>query len=189
MNVTIPQLQWNLIITRSLGAWKLVQDRPHWINTVTLFFDIYTVFWWFLVNMKVLIPNPLGARRETLSIFHNMQIIQNGRHDVIDKYISLVCRHKQIYLMAFCQYRGADSKSAGFQTWNLVYLSKYANYSKWPPWRHRQTHLPCFLTLTNLFDGFLSISRCWFQIRAVQDMKPWSFFKICKLFKMAAMTS
>ena len=65
--------------------------------------------------MKVLIPNPLGARRETLSIFHNMQIIQNGRHDVIDKYISLVCRHKQIYLMAFCQYRGADSKSAAVQ--------------------------------------------------------------------------
>ena len=63
--------------------------------------------------MKVLIPNPPGARRETVSIFHNMQIIQNGRHDVIDLHISLVFWHKQIYLMASCQYRGAESKSAG----------------------------------------------------------------------------
>ena len=92
---------------------KVVQDRPHWINTVTLFFDIYAVFWWFLVNMKVLIPNPPGARRETVSIFHNMQIIQNGRHDVIDLHISLVFWHKQIYLMA------------GSQTWNLEYFLKY----------------------------------------------------------------
>ena len=91
--------------------------------------------------MKVLIPNPPGARRETVSIFHNMQIIQNGRHDVIDLHISLVFWHKQIYLMASCQYRGAESKSAGSQTWNLEYSLKYANYSKWPPWRHVDKHI------------------------------------------------
>ena len=43
-----------------------------------------------MYNIEVLIPNPLGSRRETLIIFQNMQIIQNGRHDVIGKHISLV---------------------------------------------------------------------------------------------------
>ena len=42
-----------------------------------------------------------------------MQIIQNGRHDVIDKYISLVLLHKQRVLMVSCHYAGVESIPVG----------------------------------------------------------------------------
>ena len=43
-----------------------------------------------IVNIKVLIINPMRATHTTLKTRQNMLIIQNGRHDVIDKHINHV---------------------------------------------------------------------------------------------------
>ena len=42
-------------------TFVIVRVTRNWNNSVTLFFDIYNVFQWILVNFRVLIRNPMYA--------------------------------------------------------------------------------------------------------------------------------
>ena len=110
-----------------------------------------------------------------------MQIIQNGRHDVIGKHISLVLWHKKVFWWFLVLI---------FRRWIKIWwvpdvkpckLLRICKLFKMAAMhdvidKHSNLDLFCIETLYSFLMFFFSIWRCWFQIRGGQ-MRNLEHFK------------